>query len=53
MIQYNQPIEVTVDQYELIRTRLAGGVATRKEGGKYFVKLWIIRYLPLLKEMIK
>lgn len=37
---YDTPFEVSFDTYQRIKTRLRGIVATREDGGRYFVKLW-------------
>jgi hypothetical protein len=53
-IQYNIPIEVTEGQYRKIMRTLAGVVAGRKdEDGKYWVKLWFMKYRNHLEIMLK
>jgi hypothetical protein len=51
-ILYDQPIEVTKDQYERIRRRFAEIVAYREHQGRYYVKLWHMAFKDeLLKEL--
>jgi hypothetical protein len=43
-IKYNTPIEVTEKQYRKLMTECAGIVAGRKENGKYYIKVWLMKY---------
>lgn len=49
----NQSIEVTKEQYELLKEELSGIVAFREEGGKYYVKVMIAKYVKLVKQILK
>lgn len=52
-VKYDESIEVTKRQYELIMSRLAGTCAGRQEGEKYFIKLWIMSYKEQVLEIIQ
>lgn len=43
-IKYNQPIEVTKEQYDLLMKECAGMIAGRYdyESGKYYIKVWLM-----------
>lgn len=43
-VKYDTPIEVTEKQYTEITRLLAGCVASKKEGGKYYIKLWLMQF---------
>ena len=51
-IEYDTPIEVTRDQYYRIIGSLSGIVAHRTDKGRYYVKLWMMRYKDTLLRMI-
>ncbi len=42
-IKYNVPFEVTEKQYNRLMVDCAGIVAGRKEKGKFFIKVWLMR----------
>jgi len=51
-IEYDKPIEVTKKQYYRIIKALPGIVAHRKSEGRYYVKLWVMRYKHTLKRLL-
>jgi len=52
-IKYDQPIEVTKEQYYKITSSLGMIVAHRINKGKYFVKLWDMRYIKHLNHLLQ
>lgn len=53
-IKVDTPIEVTQKQYRLIMFALAGVVAGREDdNGKFFIKVWDMRYADSIKEILK
>ena len=44
-IQYDTPIEVNMSQYYNIMHRCNGIVAGRKAGGKFYIKVWLMKYV--------
>lgn len=48
-IEYDKPIEVNEVQYNHIMHRYSGIVAGRKEGGKFFIKVWFMKYAHLIQ----
>lgn len=53
MILYDQPIEVTEKQYRPIIREFSGLIAHRTENGKFWIKLWIMRYREQLEKRLK
>lgn len=53
-IQYDTPIEVTARQYDIIMHDFAGFVLGRQdeETGKYYIKVWGMRYADDIEEII-
>lgn len=43
-MNYDKPIEVTAKQYGRIMTELKGVCAGQIKEGKYFVKIWLMRW---------
>jgi hypothetical protein len=43
-IRYNVPIEVTQRQYNICMSSLSGIVAGRVENGKYYIKVFLMKY---------
>jgi len=52
-IQYDKSIEVTESQYNACMSRLDGYVAGRKENGKFYIKIWFMKYKYLLEAILK
>ena len=48
-LKNNVPYEVTSAQYNKIRNEWSGVCAHRTENGKYWIKVLLTRYLPLIK----
>jgi len=44
MIQYDTPIEVTEEQYHRIVKPFGMIIAHRSHEGRYYIKLWAMRY---------
>lgn len=51
-VQYDRPIEVTKEKYELIMRGFPMTCAGKIEGGKYFVKLWMPKYRFFISKII-
>lgn len=51
-IKYDEPFEVIEKQYYILMKQFAGGVAGRKEGGKFYIKVWSKHYLPLIDKLL-
>ena len=51
-ILYDTPIEVTREQYEKLKVVFAEIVAHREENGKYWIKLWDVRFKKELEEYL-
>ncbi len=43
-IEWDKPIEVTKSQYEKAMVDFSTLIAGRKEGGKFYIKLWFMQY---------
>ena len=52
-IKYDVPIEVTKTQYEYIMRQFSQLVAGRIEGGKYYIKLWGMKYKDYLIKVLE
>ncbi len=53
MIEYNIPVEVTEKQYKELTNKFSGIIASRKEDGKFYIKLWMMKYKFLIEEILK
>lgn len=52
-IKYDQPIEVTKEQYDVFVSKLGGVVAHRKtDDGKYFIKVWSMEHADLVEKVL-
>lgn len=52
-IEYDKPIEVTAWQYTDIVNRLGGLIAHRQVNGRFYVKLWEMKYKNHLLKLLK
>jgi hypothetical protein len=52
-IKYDTPIEVTKAQYEQLMHHCAGIVCGRIADGKYFIKVWAMKYVALVKKIVE
>ncbi len=52
IIKYDTPIEVTKSQYNTLMNKFAGIVAGREEEGKYYIKVWLMKYAPVIHSFI-
>lgn len=52
-VEYDIPIEVSHRAYVTIMNNLAGVCAGRVQGGKYFIKLWIMEYKHEVADIIR
>lgn len=48
-VKYDTPIEVTEKQFNETTRIFAGYIASRKEDGKYYIKLWSMNAKSKLK----
>jgi hypothetical protein len=53
VIKYDQPIEVSEKLYRIIMTEFAGVVAGRQNNGKYYIKVWVMKYSDMIEQLIK
>lgn len=53
MIQYDTPIEVTMSQYAYLIREYSGALAHRTENGKYYIKVWMMRYASEIADYLK
>lgn len=51
-IQYDVPIEVSERHYNLLMTKLGGAVAGRVEDDKYYIKVWAMQYVDIIKDIL-
>jgi len=52
-LQYDIPVEVTEKQYRAVKSEFGGIIAHRKENGKYYIKLWLMRFKSLLEQSLE
>lgn len=52
-IKYDTPIEVSEKQYRHIMKEFAGLVAGRVDKGKYYIKVWGMKYAPMIAHVLK
>ena len=50
-IKYDTPIEVNEKQYRKLMNECAGIVAGREENGKYYIKLWFMKYADYVRRV--
>lgn len=43
-VEYDKPIEVSKDKYELLIRVFTGVVAGQIKDGKYYIKVWLMKY---------
>jgi hypothetical protein len=51
-ITYNTPIEVNKRQYQACMSNLSGIVAGRISDGKYYIKVFLMRYKKNVKQIL-
>lgn len=51
-LEYNVPIQVTKEQYNLIMDKYAQSCAGREANGVFEIKLWDMRYKNLLTKIL-
>jgi hypothetical protein len=49
----DKPIEVTEMQYRVLMNECAGIVAGRKAEGKFYIKVWMMKYAPGIKSFLE
>jgi hypothetical protein len=49
---YNTPIEVTEKQYKAVMNHCSGIVAGREDSGKYYIKVWFMKYAWIVKRYL-
>ena len=52
MIQYNQTIEVTKEQYTTIKKIYSGFVAFKEQNGKFYIKVWYMKIASKINQLI-
>lgn len=52
-IEYDKPIEVTKEQYEIIANTFKGLIAHKVELGRYYIKSWSKAANPYINKIIK
>ena len=43
-IEYNVPFEVSKEQYSFLMNNFQGIVAGSEQEGKYYIKVWLMKY---------
>ena len=43
-MKYDTPVEITKEQYNYLKVNYAGIVAHKNEDGRYWIKLWMMKY---------
>jgi len=51
-IKYDQPIEVSEARYRAIMNLLGDKVAGREDSGKFYIKVWMMKYAYIVQRMI-
>ena len=51
MIKYDTPFEVSEKQYNLLMSKCDGWVAGREDGGKFFIKVWLMKQVEYIKRI--
>ncbi len=51
-INYNEPIEVTEAQYTNLMNKCRGIVAGQIEDGKFYIKVWMMKYVDHVKQFL-
>lgn len=52
-IKYDQEIEVSKTQYDIIMGKLAGVCAGRIVDGKHFIKVWVMSYKKIIEQVLE
>lgn len=52
-IQYNVPFEVTKEQHNKLMINCAGIVTGREENGKYYIKVWLMKYKEHVEKILE
>lgn len=52
-IEYDTPIEVSEQQYNFLIHEFRGVVAGHRSEGKYFIKVWYMRYAHLVETYLE
>lgn len=52
-IKYDTPFEVNKKQYDQIMQLCGGAMCGRVEDDKYFIKVWIMSFVPAVKRQLK
>ena len=52
-IKYDTPIEVTKSQYNRLMTECDGVVAGQEKDGKFFIKVWLMKYKQMVLDILK
>ena len=51
-IKYDTPIEVSKEQYKRLIIQFAGVIAHRNENGRYWIKIWLMRFKEKLQHAL-
>lgn len=51
-IDFNKPIEVNKTVFKSAKQDLKGVVAFLEKNGKYYIKVWLMKYLFLVKQLV-
>jgi hypothetical protein len=43
-LKYDTPVEVSEKKYRELMNRCGGLIAGRQENGKFYIKLWMVKY---------
>ena len=51
-IEYDQPIELTGGQYQIMVKHFSGIVCFRRDGIKYYMKVWFMKYAKQIEQVL-
>jgi hypothetical protein len=52
ILRYDIPIEVTQEQYKHLNVKYAGAIAHREFQGKFYIKIWDMRYEKIIAQYL-
>lgn len=51
-MKYDTPIQVTEAQYNVVMRKCSGIVAGRVDCGKFYIKLWMMKYSKFVLQIL-
>lgn len=52
IIVYDKPIEVTKQKYNILMSNFEGVIAGTELNGKYYIKVWLMKYANLIQQIL-